>query len=637
MRGIIIFIGFLLFVFVRPVAATTYYISANGDDAGAGTSTATAWRTIGRVNAGHYRPGDRLFFEGGQIFTGSVSLRADSQGTAEDPLVLGSYGTARATISSGKACGLYAYNAGGIEVRRLNFVGAGRLSNASSGVVFYLDSAATHLRHVVLDSLEVSGYRSSGISIGSWKGSSGYDDVRVAHCRFHDNGEAGLSSYAEDLAAHHNWYVANCVAYNNSGRADVTTTHTGNGIVLGGLDGALVEYCEAYNNGWLNANPDGGPVGIWGWCCNNLVIQKCESHHNRSGTPRDGGGFDLDGGCTNSILQYNYSHDNDGPGYLLAQYAGAPPLTDVTIRYNISENDARRYDLASILLWSSGDNGGIQRAAIYNNTVFLSPPPSGSRPRAVYVSSAGMSQVTLRNNMLQTTGGLPVVESVTPAGVLFQGNCYWSTEGGLLMQWNGATFNSLAAWRAATGQELIGTRATGWALDPLLVAAGSGGNLPGGAAALPQEAPLGYRLRAGSPLVGTALDLRAEFGVAPGAHDCYGEQTPLPGTPGNVGASESRPATALAVAKAGVPAASWCQLYPNPARDFLHLSLVLPAGVARAEVRLYDSQGRLCRSVSVAAGSLTVPVTGLPAGLYLLEAIGGPERKVQHVLIQAGA
>lgn len=42
-------------------------------------------------------------------------------------------------------------------------------------------------------------------------------------------------------------------------------------------------------------------------------------------------------------MQYNYSHDNQGLGYLLAQFPGAPAMHDLTVRCNISENDAHSY------------------------------------------------------------------------------------------------------------------------------------------------------------------------------------------------------------------------------------------------------------------------------------------------------
>jgi hypothetical protein len=502
--------------------ASTYFISPKGDDSLEGTSVTTSWRTVDRVNTATLQPGDRILFEGGQTFSGSIMLQVNGLPTSNQPIIVSSYGVGRATIASGTSYGFYAQNTAGVEVKRLAFVGAGRLSNSNSGVVFYLDLPNSHLSYLRLDSLDVSGYRDSGISIGSWQGTSGYDDVRVTDCQVHANGEAGMSSYSESLAAHQNWYVGNCQAFDNSGRADVTTTNTGNGIVLSGIDGALIEHCIAYHNGWLNANQGGGPVGIWGYCCNNLVIQHCEAHHNSSGTEPDGGGFDLDGGCTNSILQYNYSHDNGGPGYELCQYAGAPAMHDLTVRYNVSVNDAREDNKGALQVWSTGANGGIQRAAIYNNTVLLSPPADGSSPKVIYVCSDGFSDLTLRNNVLQSTGGLLTLSTVCTTGLRLEGNCYWNATQ-LAFDWNGTQFTNLSAWRAATGQETLpGSRATGMQADPRL------------------NPDSNFTPMADSPLLGAGLNLQNEFNINPGPQDFAGNPTPRMSTQGNIGAVESQ-------------------------------------------------------------------------------------------------
>ncbi|MCO6481583.1 MAG: hypothetical protein J5I62_02190, partial [Flavobacteriales bacterium] len=47
--------------------ATDYYVSPNGNDSDNGTSPATAWKTIWRVNQStySYQPGDRILFERG--------------------------------------------------------------------------------------------------------------------------------------------------------------------------------------------------------------------------------------------------------------------------------------------------------------------------------------------------------------------------------------------------------------------------------------------------------------------------------------------------------------------------------------------------------------------------------------------
>lgn len=609
--------------------AHTYYVSASGDDTQAGTSKATAWKTVNRVNSISLQPGDKVLFEAGSTFEGSIWLRGNSQGTPERPIVIGSYGHGTATINSGLSYGLYGYNMAGIELRNLRFTGSGRLSNVKSGVIFYLDSANTTLQHILLDSLEVSGYRSCGITIGSWNGQSGYDDVRIINSQVHDNGEAGISTYAEQLNAHHNWYVGNCKAYNNSGRAEITNTHTGNGIVLSGIDGALIEKCEAFNNGWLNANPNGGPVGIWGWCCNNLIIQDCESHHNHSGTAHDGGGFDLDGGCTNSILQYNYSHDNDGPGYLIAQYPDAPPLHDVTIRYNISTNDARRYNQGAIMLWSSGASGGIQRAAIYNNTVYLSAPTDGSAPKAVYVSSGDIGGTTLRNNLLQTEAGLTLVESATNYGVRLEGNCYWSSDAKFALRWNGETFASLDAWRTATTQEMLGNRVCGLNTNPQLAVSASSATAPAGGISL-----TAFRLPATSALVGAGLNLMSEFGQQPGSRDFYKNATPAQGVRGNIGADESVWVVQAAKSQtAYVP--TWCTAYPTLTHDQVHV-VVTGTQPAATTLHLYDLQGRLCRTQILprtTSAEHNLVVSGLPAGRYVLHVIRGEQQTSQPVIV----
>src|SRR5262245_39517249 len=57
----------------RHLLAITYYVSPAGNDAAPGTSPATAWRTIARVNQIELNGGDRVLFEGGKVFAASGS------------------------------------------------------------------------------------------------------------------------------------------------------------------------------------------------------------------------------------------------------------------------------------------------------------------------------------------------------------------------------------------------------------------------------------------------------------------------------------------------------------------------------------------------------------------------------------
>ncbi|UOQ82454.1 right-handed parallel beta-helix repeat-containing protein [Hymenobacter sp. 5414T-23] len=537
--SLILFAGCYLGV-GHSVLATTYYVSNSGNDTNPGTSVATAWQSIERVNQVMLKPGDRVLFNGAQTFEGTIG--AQNSGTATQPIIYSSFGPGTATINSGNYWGFIAQNQDALEIRRLKFMGNGREVNATGGVFFYRDDEkiTTQLQHIILDSLDVSGYKRYGIIIGSnsatadyWRNTYGYDDVRITNTATHDNGDTGIFSYGATLHAHRNWYIANCKSYNNSGATYIQDRNTGSGIVLANVDGALVEYCAAYNNGWLSSHANSGPAGIWAYACNNLIIQYSESYNNSSAT-LDGGGFDLDGGCTNSTLQYNYSHDNAGPGLMLAQYAGAPiALENLTIRYNVSENDARRYR-GSITLWSSGAGGGIRNANIYNNTVFLSPTPGGYIPQAVDVGSGGIENVALRNNVFQTTAGLPFLNDVS-GSVTFQGNCYWSS--GAPAEWRhfSSTYTSMEQWRANTGAEMLDGAPTGLVADPKLTAPGQGGTGPWGPDK-PISAWKAYQLQASSPLVGAGLDLKARFGISPGTHDLFGFPIPSGGARANIGA-----------------------------------------------------------------------------------------------------
>ncbi|EMR01680.1 right-handed parallel beta-helix repeat-containing protein [Cesiribacter andamanensis] len=512
----------LLLLAGYSLPATTYYVSATGSDAHSGTSPQQAWASLQKANATRFYPGDSLLFEGGSRFEGGLYFGSDTRGTASQPIVISSYpgadGARRATLYSGNESGLQAYNTAGFHISQLVFEGSGRTRNGSSGIDFYMDLPATRLTYLHIDSVEVWGYREAGIMIGSWNGSSGFEDIRITYTLAHDNGEAGITTYAEAVLGHARVYVGYSKAYNNSGKPDKTNSHSGSGIMLGGVEEGLIEYCEAYNNGWLNAWQGGGPVGIWGYSSHKLIIQYNESHHNRTGTAKDGGGFDIDGGCTDCTLQYNYSHDNDGPGYLIAQYPDAPPLKGAVIRYNISENDARKNGYGGIHLWSSGANGGIQDAQIYNNTVYMTPSDKGT-PRALFVQSGGVKGVQIRNNLLVTSGGLELVYVDKLTDVRFEGNNYWAGSGNFKVNWGGTLHTSLANWRQRTGQEQKGGTALGHTLDPRLKAPGGGLNFP---VAGQLYLLTGYELAEDSPLADKGLDLIKDFGLDIGLQDFWG-------------------------------------------------------------------------------------------------------------------
>ena len=112
----------------------------------------------------------------------------------------------------------------------------------------------------------------------------------------HNNLGGGVASFGpvvdidHPVYAHSGITVSGVSAYDNPGDPSATI-NTGNGIVLGSVDGARIENCTASGNGAKSTARE-GPVGIWAHDANNVVIERNVSYRNlTSGV--DGGGFDL--------------------------------------------------------------------------------------------------------------------------------------------------------------------------------------------------------------------------------------------------------------------------------------------------------------------------------------------------------
>jgi hypothetical protein len=89
-----------LLVFGSPFAfAATYYVSNSGNDSANGLEPRTAWKTIERVNAQRFQPGDSILFERGGVWRAQLALSAS--GSAEERITFGSFGKGAAPTIKG--------------------------------------------------------------------------------------------------------------------------------------------------------------------------------------------------------------------------------------------------------------------------------------------------------------------------------------------------------------------------------------------------------------------------------------------------------------------------------------------------------------------------------------------------------
>jgi parallel beta-helix repeat protein len=79
--------------------ATTYYVSNIGNDSNSGLTTALPWKTLTKVNAFTFKPGDQILFQRGSTFYGTLTI--NSSGSSGSPITYGAYGIGTNPVITG--------------------------------------------------------------------------------------------------------------------------------------------------------------------------------------------------------------------------------------------------------------------------------------------------------------------------------------------------------------------------------------------------------------------------------------------------------------------------------------------------------------------------------------------------------
>ncbi|MFF0474850.1 discoidin domain-containing protein [Streptomyces sp. NPDC004284] len=519
----------------RAAAGTTYYVdSAGGSDTADGTSTGTPWRTLARVNQQVFQPGDTVRFLAGRTWTGQFApkgsgaegapVTATSYGSGAKPVIAGANTVPSAVLLENLAHwtldGLEITNGTGsttwrvgVEVRAKDIgavpgitlrdlyvhgidgvaqLGKGNIGSAGILVNVRGNSVPTYYTGMLIENNEIADTKAYGITTWStWMQREGWTSlwaelgipsteygpfrpstglvIRGNHV--HDVGSGGINP---------NQVADTLIEYNTVARPTSTTTNVG--IWWSGADRTTVQYNEVY----------GARFGGRGLDCT---------------------AFDADASSHDSLVQYNYSHDNGG-GFFLSVSLGTAPASAV-VRYNISQNDGNE-----IFTFSTNTDG----VDIYNNTVHVSSSPSRPLYKIAQVYH-NPKNVTFRNNLFVNQANLPY----DTAGITYRNNLY---RGGpvppdtaaitgdprLTAPGTATSRTDLACYRPLSGSA---------AIDAGLAVAGDGGH----------------------DILGAALPATVAVGAVQGAPGSYG--APLPSTTMGTGQG-----TIAAVAD-GSEATSW--------------------------------------------------------------------------------
>jgi hypothetical protein len=498
--NIVFIISCISTICCQPQVDNYYVDCIKGNDENSGTLTKPI-KTISELNKRIQKKPLSVFFTAGQTFEGTVLLK-DISGTESRPVIISSTGSGRATINGGNKEAISAENCRFLQIINLNIKGSGRKDGNTSNGLSLVSSG-----NCIITAINAGGFQKSGVDLLNCKA------IEVREVEARDNGFCGINVMGTKRNLSRNILIKDCKAENNPGDPTILDNHSGNGILVGVSDSVLIDHCTATNNGWDMPRIGNGPVGIWTWESNRVTIQYCISYYNKtSKNAKDGGGFDLDGGVTNSIIQYCLSYGNQGAGYGLFQYSGASDWANNIVRYCVSINDATTTKgSGSFFIWNgSSVPGQLANCQIYNNVAYNSVAPVIS-----YESASSHEKFTFCNNIFIGSGN---VISGHNEGSLFIGNIWWGSGKSLKFM----EFSNLNEWSKKTGQEMLDGKAAGIQTDPLL----KGPFLTDITDPYKLNTLVGYTLQPGSPLRNRGIDIKKYFGIKEEITDFYNNPVP---------------------------------------------------------------------------------------------------------------
>ncbi|WP_303971989.1 right-handed parallel beta-helix repeat-containing protein [Streptococcus merionis] len=384
---LIIYADFITSTEADREAKTFYIDSQEGQDTNSGEDEAHPLRSLASLKETTLVAGDRVLFKKGSVFTGKeAAISFKGSGAAGSPILISTYGEGerpRFDAQGEVENVLSLYNQEYITVEGLEITNldaqfdtsfglntSNNRSKALRGVRVIAENYGV-VHDITLRDLyihDINGQLNSKWNGGIFFDAQGvvgegvptkYDGILIENNILERVDRSGMkligSSWANQSSKNNkntplNWYPSTNVVV----RGNRIDKAGGDAITVRDTDGALVEYNHVSDSRFQDT---GYNAGIWPFQTTNSVIQYNEVYRTHGVT--DGQGLDLDHVSSNSVMQYNYSHDNEG-GFMLIM--NGFEHTSPTIRYNISQNDKdKTFEFA---------RGTPSGTAIYNNTIY---------------------------------------------------------------------------------------------------------------------------------------------------------------------------------------------------------------------------------------------------------------------------
>ena len=478
-------------------AAGTYYVDCSAGSNGSG-SQSSPWNNLTTVNNTTFSPGDSILFKRGATCSGT--LWPKGSGSSAASITLGAYGSGALPVINGGSNleALKLYDQEYWHIQNLEVTGGTKygvhVTGSGSGMVMDHFRLTNLVVHDVWGGTMTTKFSGLVVLAVAETGSDTFSDVVIDGVTAYNTtqwcGIMVLGARGSDLSDRSrrasNVVIRNCIAH------DVF----GDGIVMFLVNKGLIAKSVVWRAGLQPTQTIGTPNGIWYWSCSDCTIEWTEGFSIDS-PGVDGGAYDIDWGCDNSIIQYNFAHDS--MGYCASVFgAGKYTTTNSIVRYNVCVNNGRSPKLARrqgdmyISTWEGGSLDGVE---IYNNTFYWNPPINAPVLLIDQAEFVGSRPNFFRNNLIFSA--VPaMVQSFSP--LASDNNLFWYP-GRQQPSWitDKQSREGLDAHRKATGQDRKSLFA-----DPELTAT----MMP----------------RSGSPVIGAAAEISKR-----GPTDAFGRPLPV--------------------------------------------------------------------------------------------------------------